>query len=357
MTQKQDSSEHPKPTPPENQDLHQSWYQEEAPHRSRRKFWIFQLCLFLTALSIGVYPYLKKQFPVLEKLLQPATYYQRLGHESFQQNYYQQAIDHYHKALQVGGFLGALKKTERAIAYYQIARGHAYLRQYDRAIRYASQAQLQHPDWLPAYALVLELYTQLQQHDRFEQLTKTLARQFPQNWQAWLLQGNGHLHFQQEKQATAAYQQAIRILREATQHLTPEDPTYTRLTTKQKQLEAQLQRLQQEQAQRTQQTALLSPPQRVSSAVAASSGSDQTSRDVPPSSAQPSGIVWPTTTASAAQTGPPAAATTMPAPSGFSDPELGPASTSLPLPRHRTHQRSQQLLLPVFDSPTTKKSP
>lgn len=349
------------------QDPAETWYKEEDLTPSRPKFWFAQLCLLLLALSIGLYPYLKKQFPGIERFFQPASYHQHQGHRHFQNRYYRQAIEDYHKALELGGIWGGLRGMERIATYYQIAQSHAYLHQYSRAIHYAIQAQRLRPDWLPAYGLVVELYTQLQRQDQFARMTKILSVRFPDNWQAWLMQGNGYLHFKQEKKAIQAYQQAIRSLDQQMRNITPEASSYTTLAKKKTELLSQLQHLLLEQTRVAQQDRIqpreISPDPSVAQRDGPPTPHRAVSRPTSLPTQQPSHATTAPTKASTL-----AASPKTPAASGTPQEFLSPATslrwptpTSLPVPRHRTHQRSQQLLLPPFSLPTepspAKKSP
>lgn len=204
-----------------------------------RNYW-FHIALFSIALSIASYPYVKKYVPTLEKVIQPGKYYQRLGHQSFSGQYFAGAIDHYRKSLLYRGFLSGLTVREKGATEYQIARCYLQLRRYGRAIHYAQRAQSTTPNWLPPYVLVGDLYTQLHQNDKFAEFAAKVKKRFSDRWNVWLMLGNGYRRLQLEEKAIRSYEQAIALLKKNMSQHTKQSPKYVRLLQKSRTLQSQL---------------------------------------------------------------------------------------------------------------------
>ncbi len=232
-TQSQEPSAPKESTPTESEPLHVEVI------RPQRSYWL-QIVFFGLALSVGLYPYLKKKFPKLEKVIQPSRYYQRLGHQSFKIHYFQQAIDQYKKALLYKGLMVGLSNSERSATEYQIARCYTQLRRYGRAIHYAQRAQITSPQWLPPYVLVVDLYTQLNQSEKFADYAKLLKERFPNRWNVWVMLGNGHRRLGQEKAAIDAYERSIQTLNASMTSLTQDSPEYRKLLKVYNDLQTQL---------------------------------------------------------------------------------------------------------------------
>ncbi len=221
----------------------EAWPTPDEPPRSRRFFWTLQILLFGAALLVGLFPYLKSKYPGIERVFQPAKYHQRQGHLHFQKNHYFEAIEEYKKALLAGDFFAALRGKERSATLFQIARCHVSLRNFGRAIHYARKAIQKTPGWMQPYILVMDLYTQLNQADKFEEFSTKLQKKFPDNWQVSIMMGNGYSRLQESKKAIQAYNQAIESLQSRLASLTPEAADFQKYQSQRDQLLRQLQQL------------------------------------------------------------------------------------------------------------------
>ena len=190
-----------------DQPLNQPYQEEQA-----RPF-LFQFVPFLLVLGFVLYPYLKKQFPALEKKVDPGAYTERQADRLFEQKQYKEAIKRYKTSLTQGTLFSKRRGgRERGMVHYKLALCHVYLKQSALAIKHGEAALKAYPSWRSplAYQMLLYLYSVGKQEAKIDALAKRYKKKFGKGSQTYIELGNSYGRIRSFQKALALYKEGLK---------------------------------------------------------------------------------------------------------------------------------------------------
>ena len=186
-------------------------HQEVIPEEPNRRF--FHIILFALLLLFVLFPYLKQQFPALEKRVDKANYLERQGDQEFEQKTYKKAIQAYLDSLKSGTLFSTLRgKVERSRVHYKLALCNLHLKNQKQAIVHAEKTIALNPNWqmpLP-YEMLLFLYNKTHQLVQLYRIAQLYQTKFSTKWRTWAMLGNTFTQMGLFKKAISYYQKGLK---------------------------------------------------------------------------------------------------------------------------------------------------
>ncbi len=186
------------PTPPKHDDMNFSYHGfPETPtgvsESEIRRNRIISIIIFAFLLLFALFPYLKRQFPALEKQIDPAAYSEHQGDRFFEKQRYAQAKKAYLRSLKQGSFFSKKRNPQdRSRVHYKIALCNLHLKEEDKAIHHAERSIALNSGWtVPVpYEMLLFLYNKKQRRKDILRIAQLYQKIFPKEWRTYFMIGN-----------------------------------------------------------------------------------------------------------------------------------------------------------------------
>jgi tetratricopeptide (TPR) repeat protein len=182
-----------------------------GPRPNRRWIRGLQFVIFAVLIGLSVYPYIRHQLPVVERLTHPSSRAERLADAHLRKRQFKIALALYKRALKKRDLLSGEKARRLGRLHLKMAICTMHMRQFNNAIIQAEMALKKFKRWkspLP-HRILLQLYPQQRQSRRFVQISEQVKRQFPSDRLTWVLIGDGFLWLKRHKEASKSYQEGL----------------------------------------------------------------------------------------------------------------------------------------------------